>query len=47
MDEAICTFDEGLIAGILERQLGVPFHVKEIDCWGTGDRVCRFKARPQ
>ncbi len=47
MDEAICTFDEGLIAGILERHLGIPFHVKEVDCWGTGDRVCRFEAQPR
>ena len=24
-----------------------PFDVKEIDCWATGDRTCRFKITPQ
>jgi hypothetical protein len=45
MDEAICTYDEGFIAGILGAFTGLPFQVKEIDCWCTGDRVCRFEAR--
>jgi predicted hydrocarbon binding protein len=44
-EEAICTFDEGLIAGIFEAFTGEPFIVKEVDCWCTGDRVCRFEAR--
>jgi uncharacterized protein len=44
MEEAICTFDEGLIAGILESFTGSKFEVKEVDCWCTGDRVCRFQA---
>lgn len=44
-DEAICTFDEGFIAGILESFTGEEFKVKEVDCWCTGDRVCRFEAR--
>jgi len=44
MEEAICTFDEGLIAGILELFTGSSFEVKEVDCWCTGDRVCRFQA---
>jgi len=43
-EDAICTFDEGLIAGIFETFTGVRFHVKEVDCWCTGDRTCRFKA---
>lgn len=43
-EEAICTFDEGLIAGILESYTGTRFNVKEIDCWCTGDRTCRFRA---
>jgi len=46
MDEAVCTYDEGFIAGILEAHTGVPFHVEEVDCWCTGDRVCRFEAAP-
>jgi uncharacterized protein len=43
-DERICTYDEGFIKGILFEQTGVQFIVKEIDCWGSGDRVCRFTA---
>ncbi len=43
-DETICTYDEGFIAGILECYTGKPFIVKEIDCWASGDRTCRFTA---
>ena len=46
MDEAVCTFDEGLIAGILQAHTGKAFRVQEVDCWCTGDRVCRFEAVP-
>jgi len=44
-DEVVCNYDEGFIAGIFEAYTGKPFHVKEIDCWASGDRVCRFDAR--
>lgn len=44
LDEQICTYDEGFIAGLLESFTGKRFHVKEIDCWCTGDRTCRFTA---
>jgi predicted hydrocarbon binding protein len=40
----LCTFDEGFIAALLECQTGKPFTVKEIDCWCSGDRTCRFSA---
>jgi len=40
----ICTYDEGFIAGLLESFSGTPFKVKEVDCWCTGDRTCRFTA---
>ena len=40
----ICTYDEGFIAGLLESFTGSPFKVKEVDCWCTGDRTCRFTA---
>lgn len=43
-DEVICTYDEGLIAGIFEAFTDIRFKVKEIDCWCTGDRTCRFRA---
>lgn len=45
-DETVCDYDEGFIAGILESYAGESFHVKEIDCWATGDRTCRFTAAP-
>ena len=41
----ICTYDEGFIAALLESFTGKPFQVKEIDCWCTGDRTCRFHAK--
>ena len=40
-----CTYDEGFICGLLEAFTGKAFAVKEIDCWCTGDRTCRFQAR--
>jgi len=43
-DEVVCQYDEGFIAGILEEYTGKPFQVTEIDCWASGDRVCRFSA---
>ena len=41
----VCDYDEGFIAGILEKYTGKPFTVREIDCWATGDRTCRFCAK--
>ena len=46
-DEVVCQYDEGFIAGILEAYTGKPFNAKEIDCWASGDRVCRFDVRLQ
>ncbi|MGE0085552.1 MAG: V4R domain-containing protein [Desulfococcaceae bacterium] len=40
----ICTYDEGFIAALMESFTGKHFRVKEIDCWCTGDRTCRFAA---
>lgn len=45
LDDEICTYDEGFLAGLLESYTGVAYDVKEIDCWCTGDRTCRFDAR--
>ncbi|MGC8602624.1 MAG: V4R domain-containing protein [Desulfomonilaceae bacterium] len=42
--ETVCDYDEGFIAGILNTYTGKDFVVKEIDCWATGDRTCRFTA---
>lgn len=44
LDYEVCTYDEGFLAGILESYTGAPFDVKEVDCWCTGDRTCRFRA---
>lgn len=44
LDFEICTYDEGFISSLLESFTGKPFRVKEVDCWCTGDRTCRFKA---
>ncbi|MGD8294690.1 MAG: 4-vinyl reductase [Desulfobacterales bacterium] len=44
-DEAICTYDEGFISGLLSEFTGKNFSAKEVDCWCSGDRVCRFEAK--
>jgi hypothetical protein len=44
LDYEICVYDEGFIAGIFESFTGKQFKVKEVDCWCTGDRTCRFVA---
>ncbi|NLD58837.1 MAG: 4-vinyl reductase [Clostridiales bacterium] len=44
-DENVCTYDEGFIAGVLEAFAGRPYDVREVDCWASGDRVCRFSGR--
>jgi predicted hydrocarbon binding protein len=44
-DEAICTYDEGFISGLLLEFTGEKFDVKEVDCWCSGERVCRFDVR--
>ncbi|MDP8285447.1 MAG: V4R domain-containing protein [Candidatus Electryonea clarkiae] len=45
-DEQICTYDEGFINGLLLEYTGENFDVKEVDCWCSGDRVCRFDVKP-
>ena len=41
-DENVCIYDEGFIAGILDSYTGKKYDVREVDCWASGDRVCRF-----
>jgi predicted hydrocarbon binding protein len=43
--DVICVYDEGFIQGILESFSGRGFAVREIDCWCTGARTCRFEAK--
>lgn len=42
--ETVCNFDEGFLAGIMNRYTKKDYVVTEIDCWATGSRVCRFEA---
>jgi len=42
-NENVCVYDEGFISGILEAYTGKKYDVREIDCWASGYRVCRFK----
>lgn len=42
-NENVCVYDEGFIAGILKAYTGRDYHVREVDCWASGDRVCRFQ----
>ena len=44
--ETVCEFDEGFIAGIFHEFTGREFAVREVDCWASGDRVCRFVVKP-
>lgn len=44
LGETVCNFDEGFISGILSLYSGKKYTAVEVDCWATGDRVCRFKA---
>ncbi|MFZ7124537.1 MAG: V4R domain-containing protein [Desulfobacterales bacterium] len=45
-NETVCEYDEGFLAGIFTVYTGIRFSVREVDCWATGDRVCRFEIRP-
>ena len=44
-DETVCTYDEGFLSGLFSEYTGKNFSAKEIDCWCSGDRVCRFEAK--
>ena len=44
-NEVVCIYDEGFIAGIFYAYTGKEYHVREVDCWASGDRVCRFNGR--
>ena len=46
-EEQVCVYDEGFIAGLLLAYTGKDYIVKEVDCWGSGSRTCRFTATPK
>ncbi len=43
--EAACHYDEGFLQGIFESYTDKHYEVREVDCWATGDHVCRFEGR--
>ena len=43
-NETVCNYDEGFISGIFFAYTGIKYNVKEIDCWSSGAKICRFKA---
>ena len=43
-DETICKYDEGFISGLFSEYTGKRFNAAEVDCWCSGDRVCRYEA---
>ncbi len=45
-DETVCTYDEGFISGLILEFSGKKVDAKEVDCWCSGDRVCRFEVKP-
>lgn len=44
LGETVCNYDEGFLAGIFSVYAGKEYLATEVDCWATGDRVCRFQA---
>lgn len=42
-NEVVCNYDEGFLSGVLEAYTKKKYVVREIDCWASGDRVCRFR----
>ncbi len=45
--EVVCNYDEGFLQGIFETYTQKHYEVREIDCWASGDKVCRFSGRIQ
>ncbi len=41
--ETVCDYDEGFLAGVLKVYTKKNYIVKEVDCWATGARICRFE----
>lgn len=47
LGETVCNYDEGFLAGLLTAYTKRPYSAVEVNCWATGDRVCRFQAAVQ
>ena len=44
IDYETCVYDEGFVAALFESFTKKSWSAKEIDCWCTGARTCRFMA---
>ncbi len=42
LDYETCIYDEGFVAALFECYTNLPWTAKEIDCWCSGARTCRF-----
>lgn len=42
LDYETCIYDEGFISALFEQVTRKKWRAKEIDCWCTGARTCRF-----
>ncbi len=42
-NEVVCNYDEGFLSGILAAYTKKEYIVREVDCWASGDRICRFE----
>ena len=47
LDYELCIYDEGFIAAMFEAFTNQSWSAKEIDCWCTGARTCRFLVENQ
>jgi predicted hydrocarbon binding protein len=45
--DTVCYYDEGFISGVMTTYTKTPLSAKEIDCWSTGARTCRFEVYPE
>lgn len=45
LDYETCIYDEGFISALFESFSKQPWTAKEIDCWCTGARTCRFEVQ--
>lgn len=47
LGETVCNYDEGFISGVMTVYIKKEYSAEEVDCWATGDRVCRFRVEPK
>ncbi len=44
--EPVCHFEGGLIEGALRTRYSAHVSASEVQCWGLGDKLCMWEARP-